>query len=139
MCVSMLMKVYDANRLGCWGSLVTLPLAPRLSLVTLRAECCDKLTKLNFVGVGISQEFMFEQLISTPSLLRILDQTLVDEVLEDGGPAFFEGWWAALDNIHNDAMLWFTDIGRVTISELHGENSKAPNVHLRIVPSFTLN
>ena len=36
-------------------------------------------------------------------------------------------------------MLGLTDIGRVTISELHGENSIAPNVHLCIISSFTLN
>ena len=81
---------------------------------------------------------MFEQLVGTPSLLWILDQTLVDEVLEDRGPAFLERWWAALDDIHNDAMLGFTDIGRVTVCELHGEDSVAPNVDLGVVASFTL-
>ena len=82
---------------------------------------------------------MLEQLVSTPSLLWILDQTLVDEILEDRGPAFLKRRWAALDNIHNDTVLGLADIGRVTVCELHGENSVAPNVDLGVVSSFTLN
>ena len=69
--------------IDCIGSLVTFLLAPCLSLVALGAECRDKLTKLSLVGVCIAQELVLEQLIGTPSLLWILDQTLVDEVLED--------------------------------------------------------
>ena len=69
--------------IDCIGSLVTFLLAPCLSLVTLGAECCDKLAKLSLMGVCIAQELMLEQLVGTPSLLWILDQTLVDEILED--------------------------------------------------------
>ena len=120
------------------GSLVPFLLAPRLGLVSLGAECRDELAKLSLVGVGIAQELVFEQLVGTPSLLWILDQTLVDEVLEDRGPTFLERRRAALDDIHNDAMLGFTDIRRVTVCELHGEDSVAPNVDLGVVASFTL-
>ena len=81
---------------------------------------------------------MLEQLVSTPSLFWILDQTLVDEILEDRGPAFLKRRRAALDNIHNDTVLGFADIGRVTVCELHGEDSVTPNVDLGVVASFTL-
>ena len=125
--------------IDCIGSLVTFLLAPRLSLVALGAECCYKLSKLRLVSVCIAQELVLEQLVGTPSLFWILDQTLVDEILEDRGPAFLERRRAALDNIHNDTVLGFADIGRVTVCELHGENSVAPNVDLGVVSSFALN
>lgn len=35
-------------------------------------------------------------------------------------------------------MLRLTDIGRVTVGELHGENAKAPDVDPGAVPSLTL-
>ena len=69
--------------IDCVGSLVAFLLAPSLCFITLGAECCDKLAKFSLVSVGIAQELVFEQLLGTPSLLWILDQTLVDEVLED--------------------------------------------------------
>ena len=58
--------------------------APSLGLISLDAEISDDLTELCLVLSSILQEFVLQQLICTPSLLWVLDECLVHEVLEDG-------------------------------------------------------
>lgn len=81
---------------------------------------------------------MFEQLVRIPSLFRVLDETLVDEVLERGGPARVERWWILLDDVHDDAVLRLANVRRVTIGQLHGKDTETPDVNTCAVPPFSL-
>lgn len=81
---------------------------------------------------------MLEQLVSTPSLLRVLDETLVDEVLESAGPAGMERRRILLHDVHDDAMLRLADVRRVSIGQLHRKDAVTPDVNARAVSSFSL-
>ena len=80
---------------------------------------------------------MFKQLISTPSLLRVLEQTLINKVLEGLSPSFLERRWVSLHDVHDDTVLWFTDVGRVAVRQLHREDAIRPNIYLSVVASLT--
>ena len=80
---------------------------------------------------------MFKQLISTPSLLRVLEQTLINKVLEGLGPSFLERRWVPLHDVHDDTVLWFADVGRVAVRQLHREDAIRPNIYLSVVASLT--
>ena len=98
-------------------------IATILSLISLSDESCDQLAKFGLVITCITQKFMLQQLISTPSLCRVLDERLIDEILEHARPALFKRRWAPLNDVHDDTMLGLTYIGRVAIGELHCEDA----------------
>ena len=80
---------------------------------------------------------MLQQLISTPSLLRVLEQTLINKVLEGLGPSFLERRWVSLHDVHDDTVLGFADVGRVAIRQLHREDAIRPNIYLSVIASLT--
>ena len=57
-------------------------LAPSFGFVANLAEVCHELAELSLVAGSVSEELMGQELVSTPSLFRVLDQALVYEVLE---------------------------------------------------------
>jgi len=113
--------------------------APCFSFVSLRAEGSYDLAELGFVVRCISQKLVLQELVCAPPLLRVLEEALCDEVLEDGGPALFDRGWGFLDDVHDHTVLRLADVGRVAISQLHCEDSETPDVDLGVVPSFTFN
>ena len=121
------------------GQVSIFTLAPCFSLVSLRTEGSNVLAELGLVVSCISQKLVLQELVCAPPKLRVLEEALCDEVLEDGGPALFDRGWGFLDNVHDHAVLGFADVGRVAISKLHCEDSKTPDVDLGVVPSFAFN
>ena len=65
---------------------------------------------------------MLEQLGGTWSPLGVLDQTFGHETLEERAPLARDGRCLTLDDVHDNLMLTLFDIGRISISQLVGEN-----------------
>ena len=82
------------------------------------------------------KEVMFQQLISAWSLPGVLSQTLGHEVLESFRPFVFNWRWLVHHNVNNDATLGFVNVGRVSISQLHGEDAEAPDVDFSVVAAL---
>ena len=81
---------------------------------------------------------MLQKLVGIPALRWILDQAFINEVLVEGRPAGLERRWVLLEDVHDDAMLRLVDVGRVSVSQLDGEDSEAPNIDLCVVAALAL-
>ena len=130
------MHVFDVS-LYLPRSLFLLLRTSGFRFITNLTEVSHELTELGLVRCSISEELVLKQLIGTPSLLRVLDQGLIDEVLEDFGPAFLERWRAALHDVHDDTVLRLADVGRIAVGQLHREDTIRPDVYFGIIASLT--
>ena len=74
-----------------------------------------------------------------PSLLWVLDQALVNEVLEDSRPFRVDSGWIFSRNFILHLILTISEIGRFSIGKLEAENSQSPDIHLFIIAFLRFN
>ena len=98
-----------------------------------------KLRKFIFKDISIGHELVLEELFGRWSFVRVLGETLGDEVLERVRPSTADRRWALLDDIQNYPMLGLIDIGRVTVCHLHCEDAQTPDVDTSLISSFSFN
>ena len=94
---------YASDFFAFFVSLISLAFG--LGLVPLLAELGDHPTKLSLVSVGSLQKLVLQKLVRRPPLLWVLNERLIDEILENGRPAFLEGRRAFLHDVHDHAVL----------------------------------
>ena len=94
----------------------------------------DELFELFPVFFRGAEEIMLQQLARIGSLLRVLVEAAADEVLENGRPlrVLELGRILGHDQVQ-DLLLRLTDVGRLSVGKLEGEDTEGPNIYLDVV------
>ena len=82
----------------------------------------------------ILQPHMLQQLVGVPSLLRVFLKTVVQEVTEVFRPlSFIDFWWWVVCDIVQHSDLLLTNVGRLTLGQLHNEDAERPHVNFVVI------
>ena len=94
---------------------------------------------LSFALGGTLQEGVLQEVLGRGALLGVHCETGLHEVAEALGPAVADLGRISCDDIDHNTALRLTDVGRVTLGDLKGEDTERPDVNLGVVASLTLN
>ena len=85
------------------------------------------------------QEGVMEEHVSSPALLNVFVEALVDEVLELRRPLLADSRHLSVDDIVKDPMLMLAYPGRVSLSQFICKDAERPNVNFDVVRPSKLN
>ena len=99
-------------------------------------QMVDKLLPRCLIVAHFFNEFIFQELIGCPSILRSLLQTMINEIAQLLRKTFDFGWIFA-HNIMHCFQMWESEERRLAIAQFNDHHSQRPHINFLVIILLT--